>query len=301
MSDGFEATFWRALAAAGIFLAGLIYVRGWRRLQAFHKGPPPKDAPASTRSLVLFISGLALLALAFISPLGYLSTQYFSARIIQHMLVVASAPSLLMLANSVPAIIHGLPSNWRNRLLIWRSAEGPPGSGRRFLNWITSPGVTLLTFLCTCWFWYDPLIHAATLRFGWIHAIELLSLLTVGLLNWWHITGAWPRTHGAMEPIVRILYAFISIWPVKVIGLILLFIDGALYDYPATFQFTGLHINDHSFGAMIAWIVSGLAYAVATISLVRDWLDREAGKPALPESSWATDEAMLAPGIKGDR
>ena len=99
-----EATFWRALAAAGIFLVGLVYVRGWRRLQSFHQGPPPKDAPASARSLMLFVPGLTLLAVAFVSPLGYLATQYFSARIIQHMLLVASIPSLLMLSN--PCLLY---------------------------------------------------------------------------------------------------------------------------------------------------------------------------------------------------
>lgn len=293
-----EATFWRVLAAVGIFLSGLVYVRGWQRLQAFHKGVPPKNTPASTRSLKLFVAGLALLAVAFISPLGYLSTQYFSARIIQHMLLVASIPSLLMLANPVPALIYGLPERWRAAVLAAGNTAAPTGFGRRFVRWATAPGVTLLAFLCICWFWYDPLVHAATLRYGWVHAIELISLFGIGLVNWWHITAAWPQIHGSMEPVIRILYTFISIWPVKIIGLILLFITDSIYAYPATFRFTGLQIDDYIFGAMIAWIVSGLAYAVAAVALARQWLAEEADKPALPESNWATDEAMIAPGIK---
>jgi len=290
-----EATFWRALAAAGIFLAGLVYVRGWRRLGAFHHGPPPKDAPASARSLKLFMAGLALLALALISPLGYLSTQYFSARIIQHMLLVASIPSLLMLANPIPALLYGLPENSRRVLLAWGNRDS---AGRRLARRATAPGVTLLGFLCVCWFWYDPLIHAATLRYSFVHALELLSLFSVGLLNWWHVTAAWPQAHGPMTPVIRILYAFISIWPVKIVGLILLFVPNSLYDYPRTFHFSGLAIDDAAFGAMIAWIVSGLAYAVASVGLANAWLAREVDKPALPEANWATDEAMIAPGIK---
>ncbi len=293
-----EATFWRVLAAVGIFLVGLVYVRGWRRLQSFHQGPPPKDAPASARSLKLFIAGLVLLAVAFVSPLGYLATQFFSARIVQHMLLVASIPSLLMLANPLPALLHGLPERNRLALLARYNDDGTPGPGRRFLHWATAPGVTLLAFLCVCWFWYDPLVHAATLRFGVVHALELLSLFAVGLLNWWHVTAAWPHAHGRMTPIVRILYAFISIWPVKIVGLVLLFVSDAPYPYPQTFQFSGLDIDDAVFGAMIAWIVSGLAYAVASVGLVNDWLAREVDKPALPEANWATDEAMIAPHLK---
>jgi putative membrane protein len=298
-----ETTFYRLLATTLIFIAGLVYVRGWRRLQRFHPARPGPRSPASTRSLALFMAGLALLAIALVSPLGYLSTQYFSARIIQHMLIVASVPSLLMLPNPVPAMIHGLPAKWRDQSLSAIANPSPPvggwrGVGRRFLRWATAPGVTLLAFLCICWFWYDPAIHRATLRYSWVHALELMSLLGIGLLNWWHITAAWPRIHESMHPVVRILYAFVSIWPVKIIGLILLFIDEPFYHYPATFRFTGLDINDYSFGAMIAWIVSGLAYVVAAVALVREWLGQEESKPALPEGAWATDDAMIAPGIK---
>jgi cytochrome c oxidase assembly factor CtaG len=290
-----EATFWRVLATIGVFLVGLIYVRGWRRLQPFHKGTPPKDAPASTRSLKFFIAGLALLAVALISPLGYLSTQYFSARIVQHMILVASVPSFLMFANPVPALIYGLPERARAKILATHDPESPT---RRFARWATSPGVTLLAFLSICWLWYDPLIHAATLRYSLVHALELLSLFGVALLNWWHITNAWPHIHGRMPPIIRVLYAFVSVWPIKIIGLVLLFLQHPVYDYPATFRFSGLQIDDFIFGGIIAWIVSGLAYAVATIGLVNDWLAREVDKPTLPESKWATDEAMIAPGIK---
>ena len=292
------ATVWRLLATVGIFLVGLVYVRGWRRLQAFHKGPPPKDAPASARSIKFFMAGLTLLAVALISPLGHLSTQYFSARIIQHMLLVASIPSLLMFANPVPALIHGLPERGRVTILATRQPGAPPGVGRRFVHGATAPGVTLLTYLSICWFWYDPHVQAATLRYSIVHAIEILSLLGISLLNWWHITAAWPQTHGRMTPIVRVLYTFISIWPIKIIGLILLFLADSIYDYPATFRFTGFQIDDYIFGAMIAWIVSGLAYSVAAIGLFNELLGHEVDKPALPESNWATDEAMLAPGIK---
>lgn len=298
MSIWSEATFWRVMATVGIFLAGLVYARGWRRLQAFHKGPPPKDAPASARSLKFFFAGLALLAVALISPLGYLSTQYFSARIAQHMLLVASIPSLLMFANPVPALLYGLPERVRMMALGTGQAGHSPGFGHRFLRWATAPSVTLLAYLSICWLWYDPLIHALTLRYGIVHAVELVSLLSVSLLNWWHITAAWPQTHGRMHPLIRVLYTFISIWPIKIVGLILLFINDSIYDYPATFRFSGLQIDDYIFGGMIAWIVSGLAYAVASIGLANDWLAREVDKPALPESNWATDEAMIAPGIK---
>ena len=111
MSNWPEATLMRLLAATGIFLVAAVYLRGWRQLPrpALPPGPGRATDPASTRALFLFLAGLALLAVALISPLGYLATQYFSARITQHMLVVASIPSLLMFANPGPALVYGLP------------------------------------------------------------------------------------------------------------------------------------------------------------------------------------------------
>lgn len=291
----------RFLAALLIFLAGLTYLRGWRRLQP----PPGQEAPprslASNRSRALFFAGLLMLALVLISPLGHLSTQYFSARIIQHMLLVASVPSLIMLSNPVPALLQGLPDNWREWLMgVDRNPHSTQEAGflRCFVFNATRPSVTLLAFLCVCWFWYDPAVHRATLTYTWVHAVEILSLLTVALLNWWHITAAWPQVHGVMPPVVRIGYTFVSVWPIKLVGLVLLFIGEPLYDYPATFQFSGLQINDASFGAMIAWIGSGTAYLTTVVMLIRAWLEEEDGKPALPEAAWATDEAMLAPGVR---
>jgi cytochrome c oxidase assembly factor CtaG len=287
--------FLRLLVAALLIAVGIFYIRGWRRLP----GRAPEIAQSATyrRSLISFLAGLTLLALITVTPLADLSLRYFSVRSLQHMLLVASVPAFLVMANPLPALLLGMPEGLRHRsAALWR--DRAPAWLRRFLLWFTLPGVTLLSFLCVCWFWYDPRIHQATLRYGWLHALELVSLFGISLLNWWHISGAWPRTHGLMPPIIRILYTTVSIWPLKIVGLILLFIPTQFYDYPATWRLSGLDINDYVFGAMITWIVGGAAYVMTAILLMREWLVEEEGKPILPESAWATDEALLAPHLK---
>lgn len=277
-----------------IAVTGYVYVCGWQRVRAL--ADTGTDA-ADIRHLLSFLGGLTLLAIVAASPLDNLSRQYFSARSFQHMVLVASIPALLIMANPVPTLLLGLPATVRQSLITARE-DGRFPTLRHAAYSATTPGVTLIAFLSICWIWYDPRIHQATLNRGWLHAVELFSLLVVGLLNWWHISGAWPRPHGLMKPVVRILYTTISIWPLKIVGLILLFIPTTLYNYPATWQFSGLEINDYGFGAMITWIVGGLAYVITAILLARDWLGVEEIKPALPESVWASDEALLAPGIK---
>ncbi|MEZ4517350.1 MAG: cytochrome c oxidase assembly protein [Chloroflexota bacterium] len=275
-----------------IIAVGVVYVRGWRQL---HQSPDTDGG--DWRHLFSFLVGLTLLAIVTATPLAGLSTQYFSARSFQQMVLVASVPAMLIMANPLPTLLLGLPTSTRQTLITARD-DGRYPTLRRMAYSITAPGVTLIACLSICWIWYDPRIHQATLTHGWVHALEIVSLFAVGLLTWWHISGAWPRPHGLMPPVVRIFYTTISIWPLKIAGLILLFVPTAFYSYPATWQFSGLHINDYAFGAMITWIVGGLAYAITAILLARDWLGIEEGKPILPESAWASDEALLAPGLK---
>lgn len=275
-----------------IALTGVLYLRGWGRMRAL--GQP---GSADWRHLFSFLGGLGLLALVTATPLADLSTRYFSARSVQHMVLVASIPALLVMANPLPVLLLGLPQSTRQTLITARH-DGRYPTLRAAARTATAPGVTLIAFLSVCWLWYDPRIHQATLTRGWVHGVELLSLLVVGLLNWWHISGAWPRPHGLMPPVVRILYTTISIWPLKIAGLILLFLPITAYNYPATWRFSGLNINDYGFGAMLTWIVGGLAYAVTAILLTREWLGIEEVKPILPESAWASDEALLAPGLE---
>lgn len=290
----------RVLAAVLLVTAALIYIRGWRRLRGHY--PTDGFSLASRRSLFFFMTGLVLLGVVLVSPLAALSLQYFSARMVQHMMLIASAPSFLLLANPAPALVNGMPFGFRRtaalELEYAESGAPPPDAPRRFLYWVTSPGVTLLMFLCVCWFWYDPKIHHATITNGLLHDIELLSLFTVGVLNWWHITAALPHIHKPMRPALRVFYTFISIWPLKVVGLILLFTTKQYYTYPSTWSTSGLAINDYVFGAMIAWIVSGLAYVAAGFMIFEDFLGREQDKPNLPDHLWATDDALLAPGLE---
>ena len=287
---------WHTGVVTAVIVAVAVYAHGWRQIRHSALVRERPAAPgASIPNLLLYCGGLALLVLALLSPIHTLATQFFFMRVIQHLLLVALAPCLLLIANPIPILFRGLPLSWQKWLLtrLERAANW-----RENVCHLTAPGPVWILLSACVWLWYDPAIHQATLDYAWLHRLETGVLFTAALLYWWHITGAWPYLHKPLPPLVRIVYTAVGVWPVKVVGIIVLFTQTQVYNYPATFRLTGLLISDQSLGGIIGWILGGTVFSATAIVLMRRWLGSEDEKPALPESAWATDEAMLAPGFR---
>ena len=279
-----------------VIAAVAIYARGWLHIRHTALGRArPAPPGASIPDLLLYLGGLALLVLALFSPIHTLATQFFFMRVIQHLLLIALVPCLLLVANPLPVLFRGLPLSWQ-KWMIARLATTSTFQAK--VRHLTAPGTVWILFSSCVWLWYDPNIHQATLDYAWLHRLETGVLFGVALLYWWHITGAWPCLHEPLPPLVRIVYAVVGTWPVKVVGIIVLFTQTQIYNYPATIRLTGLHISDQSLGGIIGWVLGGIVFSATATVLMRRWLGGEDEKPALPESVWATDEAMLAPGFR---
>ena len=59
---------------------------------------------------VAYLSGLAVLWMALMSPIDVLSGQFFFMHMIQHLLLVMIAPPLLLIADPMPIMMWGLPA-----------------------------------------------------------------------------------------------------------------------------------------------------------------------------------------------
>jgi cytochrome c oxidase assembly factor CtaG len=57
-------------------------------------------------------------------------------------------------------------------------------------------------------------------------------------------------------------------------------------------------IEDQQIAGIIMWVPGSMMYIVAALILVARWLQQEESKPWLPESEWASDDALAAPGGK---
>ena len=287
---------WRLFIAAVLIGTAILYMRGWLKLQQYSASRRSRYLRQSARrAAMLFLAGVSIVAIALLSPIYPLASDYFSVRVTQHLLLIGSGPALIMTSNPLPVLVQGLPPAWRRRLVAPAAVGGVTPHVSRLL---ANPGVIWLLFAAVFWMWYDPVLHDATIRYPWIRPLEVLSLFTVACLYWWHITAALPRPRSTLPPLLRVFFTFVAVFTIKLVGLIVMFSPDTIYHYPHSFRFSGLTVDDQQLGGIIFWFLGGLVYGTAAFLLVREWLGQEEEKSPLPESAWATEESMLAPGLK---
>jgi cytochrome c oxidase assembly factor CtaG len=57
-------------------------------------------------------------------------------------------------------------------------------------------------------------------------------------------------------------------------------------------------IQDQMLGGIIMWIPGSMMYIIAALILIARWLQEEEQKPPLPEAEWASEEAIIIPGLE---
>jgi putative membrane protein len=279
-------------------LAGTIYTSGWWRLRArteLRRRHSRWQAGEGWRP-VAYLGGLLVVGIALLSPLDVLSSQLFIMHMVQHVLLVMIAPPLLLLANPLPFMLWGLPDRWRRQIAgVFR-----PGTRfRRFLSMTTGPGHVWLFFVLVYWGWHDPNAYSLALTNGFVHDLEHITFFLASMLFWWHAVGAGPRIHRPLSTIGRFAFVLSAVPPNMLAGIAIAFANEPIYPYYEHVpRLWGISVmDDQRIAGVIMWVPGSMMYMFAALLLVARWLRQEAEKPALPEARWATDEAMVAPGL----
>jgi cytochrome c oxidase assembly factor CtaG len=111
-----------------------------------------------------FLLGLALLVVAFVTPLDSIGeTRLFSAHMAQHLLIGDLAPFFVVL---------GLEARILKPILVPR------------LRVVASPLVALPLWAVDLWLWHVPALYDAALRNEGVHALEHACFFTGGALLW---------------------------------------------------------------------------------------------------------------------
>ena len=215
-----------------------------------------------------FAAGWLALVVALVSPLCRMAATLASAHMIQHLILVAIAPPLLVLARPTAMIAHGLPQRWREVLARWTEGR-PVGSTRRSLSTTTIAG---FLYGAAIWLWHAPLLYQAALLSEALHLLMYAVLIGAGLLFWRSlIAAAWqePDRHGG-----ALLSALATTIHTGLLGALLTFAPAPWYPLLGTRAASwGLSaLEDQQLAGLIMWVPMGSIYLVGSVALMAAWL-----------------------------
>jgi cytochrome c oxidase assembly factor CtaG len=193
-----------------ILLVGYLYVRRWRSVRA-HDG----ERAAPTWRLWIFVSGLAMFAIALLSPIDTLGHQLLTMHMVQHVILLDFVPILL---------IFGMTKTLMRPITrrLQPIEHGPLGH----------PVVAVFVYVGAMWIWHIPALYDLAAQNDAVHALEHICFLSAGLLYWWHLIGPL-RTRLGTGSLGPVGYMVSTKLLVGLLGIMLTFAPDALYAFYA--------------------------------------------------------------------
>jgi putative membrane protein len=247
-------------------LAALVYMIGWFRLRRVF----PSLIPAWR--LATFLTGIVALWIAVGSPLEAFDDVSLSVHMVQHLLLMAVAPALLLMGSPTFPLLHGLPRTIRGtvgRLLQWRPVQ-------RLGRTLTHPAFCWIAATVALIAWHVPAAFELALRSDSWHKFEHVCFFATSLLFWWPVIQPFPsvaRWPGWSIP----LYLFLGTLPGGALGAFLTFCDRVLYPSYATAPmiFNVSPLEDQVFAGALMWVFGTFVYTVPAVILTVQLLSSE--------------------------
>ena len=243
-------------------IIGLVLLTAWYVLSV---GPLRRRYEGSEETgpgqIALFLTGLTILFVALLSPLHELGDNYlFSAHMTQHLLMTLAVPPLLLV---------GTPP-WLVRSLLRPTPV--MGMARK----LTRPVMAFIIFSVVFAMWHVPAFYDLALRERGIHILEHVMFLSAGLIMWWPVLGRLPELPRPPY-LVQILYLFVLPTITAILGAIITFADGVLYEWyaeaPRIWDISA-H-SDQQLGGIIMWVPGGLVFLLTLIVVFLVWAGHE--------------------------
>jgi putative membrane protein len=204
----------------------------------------PRVRGSETREVALFACGLVLLAAALVSPLCRLAANLVSVHMIQHVILVAVAPPLLVLGMRTDRFAR---ESAAARMLLAR------------------PGRCATLYGVLIWLWHVPRFYEQALLDPRVHLLMYGSLITAAVLFWTSILSARDREaqHGGWAMLV-LLITFVH---TGLLGALLSFSPRPWY--PLLSASSGAWnlspLEDQQLAGLIMWVPMGLVYLLAAL------------------------------------
>jgi putative membrane protein len=262
--------------AGNVLLLGGLYAWGlgrlWRSAGA--------GRGVSRGRAVAFALGLGALALALMSPMDGLASELAWVHMVQHMTLMVVAAPLLVLGRPGVALIWALPERPRRALASWRARR------RAALGWLWHPLGPWAAFALVLWIWHLPGLYEAALRHAGVHDAQHLTFFGVSCLFWRLVAD--PLGRRWLPPLLGVVYLFTTSLHATLLGVFMALAPRPWYPaYALTAPGWKLSpLADQQLAGLIMWMPACMAFSIAGVWLVADWLrgpDRPTSGPAPSE------------------
>ncbi len=249
--------FWVAVLAAGMAAYAIAFRRS-RRGSFVH--------PSSR--LVLFVAGVAAIAVAVFSPLAHYGNELLWANFTGFLLLTMIAPPLLLL--SAPLTLAFRASGPRRRKVlrgIYRS---------KLVTILTFPAASWLLFAVVTYVWQFTSLTDDAAAHALLRTFQQFTLLLVGIMFWMPGLAADPVRWRLPYPL-RALYILLEMTHKGLFGGMFLSMNSAMHSgfASAAPAWAPSALTDQRIAILILWIGGNLIFLVALIGLVFRWVAYE--------------------------
>jgi cytochrome c oxidase assembly factor CtaG len=276
-----------------LLLAATIYIRGWLRLRS------TIPQMISAWQLASFMNGMFALWIVLGSPLREIHHELLSIHMVDHILLMAVAPPLILLGAPSRSFVHGFPHGFVREVLV------------RFLRWSTVERLgCFLSHPMFCWIvattaligWHVPAAFELGMRSDEWYEIEYGCFFLTGLLFWWPVVQPWPSV--ARWPRWSIvLYFFFATLPCDALSAFLTFCDRVVYPcyLSGTRHFSISPLQDQETAGALMWVCVTFVYLVPAVVITTQLLstsgarDSNLVRGALPQ---VTAQPLAAPDVE---
>jgi putative membrane protein len=128
--------------------------------------------------IVLWHLGIALWVIGFFSPIHTLGEDLLSFHMAQHLLIADLAAPLLLAGARNPVLAFLLP----RPALVTLARSGAP---RRAFRRLRAPLVAIPIYALVLYSWHFSILFEAAVRHPFVHALQHMSFVAIGILVWW--------------------------------------------------------------------------------------------------------------------
>jgi len=215
---------------------------------------PGTNRSQLAREAAVFQLGLAVITLALVSPLGYWSTVYLSARAGQELLVAVTGPGLIVL---------GAP---------WAALRLRPGG---LIKLAARPLVAVVAANVVWIAWQLPVLADATRGSAAVRLAEYLTYVVAGVVFWLQLISSRPMAQQS-APLRRFALLTGTVIASTVLGMALVFGANELYPTYAARAHSGMTVvQDQQLAGAMFWMGMLGPLVVAGVALLMQWFSNE--------------------------